>query len=180
VLTEPLATQPRKCLFVYSFTFPQDEILLDFITHILKKPSSLNKHLRGYAPKGSFSDVTHPWKVIRKWQAEEIQKWSIEDEDPKEIIGDGARRVNKELKSWSAEFWRSHPECQQIPKEMFKKETTKHWDRDFGVRIERIVEEYQRQWTERRQTIMMERLEEMDKTKGMRNAEICWENLLRI
>jgi hypothetical protein len=53
------------------------------------------------------------------------------------------------------------------------------WDRNFEGRIHHIVKEYQEQWTEGRQTIMMEGLEEMEKIRRMRNADIYWEDLLR-
>jgi hypothetical protein len=72
----------------------------------------------------------------------------------------------------SGRFWQEHPE-------RFTNETAKRWGQEFSGRVDHIVKKYQEQWTERRQNIMMEELEEMDKTRNMRNAEIRWENLLR-
>jgi hypothetical protein len=67
------------------------------------------------------------WTAIRKWQAEEIQKWSIEDEDPEVIIMEGKATVNEKIRQWSEEYWRSHPECHQISEERFGNETVIRW-----------------------------------------------------
>jgi hypothetical protein len=83
------------------------------------------------------------WAVIRKWQAEEIHKWSIEDDDPEEINTEGLATVIKENRKWPEEYWRNHPECHQISEERFRDETTRRWDQESGIRVFHIVKEYQ-------------------------------------
>jgi hypothetical protein len=107
------------------------------------------------------------WTFVRKWQAKDIHKWSIEDEDPEKIISEGMFAVDSEIKAWSEEYWRNHEKCHQISEERFVEETAKRWNYQLGGRIHGEVENYQKQWTDRRQHIMMERLEEMNKCRSI-------------
>jgi hypothetical protein len=118
------------------------------------------------------------WKVIRRWQAEEIQQWSIEDDDPEEIYIEGITMVNREIREWSRKYWQDHENCHQIPEERFGDDSVMLWGQNFDGRVHHVVKEYQGQWTERRQITLMEELEEMDKLKKTRGAENRWEYTL--
>jgi hemerythrin len=44
-------------------------------------------------------------EAIQEWREDGLLSWCIEEEDPKEITGEGMRRVRKTLEPWAYEYW---------------------------------------------------------------------------
>jgi hypothetical protein len=57
----------------------------------------------------------------------------------------------------------------------FVEEVIRRWGQECGGRVEYITQRYLEQWTERRQSVMMEEIEKTDRMPSMWKAESGWE-----
>jgi hypothetical protein len=117
-------------------------------------------------------------KAIQKWKDNELLEWSAEDDDPEEIQKQGIERAESKIWKWTGQYWWSHSACQQIPVVEFQKGAVRLWKMSTEMRIDRAVTDYQEEWTERRQAILTEELEEMGRSR-MEYVENRWERILQ-
>jgi hypothetical protein len=116
--------------------------------------------------------------ALQEWSEIELQNWSIEESDPKEIRRQGKEMAKEALDKCASKYLFRHEDCQILSLEQFLEETYTRWRREHGGRIDYLIAQYQGQWTERRQAMLTEEVERIDKAKSMVKAEHRWENLL--
>jgi hypothetical protein len=112
--------------------------------------------------------------LIEGRKEEELIRWSVEDSESEQIREQGQKEIAEKFQDWLSTYWREHQECKQIPEERFISDATSLWKFQSVGKIEYRVKTYLKQWTERRQDLLTERLERIDHTPDMFKAERWW------
>jgi hypothetical protein len=115
-----------------------------------------------------------------EWMQQKLIEWSVEDSELEKLREEAIEGIACSFRVWLIDYWCKHQVvCSGIPDGVFVSEAVSQWEFQHREGIEARVKKYLGPWTERRQEIWMEELEEMDKTKSLCKAEGRWHTALK-
>jgi hypothetical protein len=105
-----------------------------------------------------------------------LPKVSIEDSKTEEVAEEARNWQARRIVEWTESYWKQHHAAQwRLSMSEFVSETIKCWKTQIWARVDWQVKQYLRQWTDRRQELLTDALEELDRMKTLRGAQSQWE-----